>query len=203
MRSLDLGPLIEKNTQIAHKISGALTFAHRADDHPDPFGNIQFAQNLAQPLALFGSLDLSRDTAAIAERHQHQISAGKTQIGRDARPLGADRAFGDLHDHLRADRVNAWDVFHGDSFSVACSSGPIDFLDPAVERGGNGVPKMKERVFFEADVDEHRLQPHLDVLDSALVDAADDVARAVTLDAVFFKPTVLEQRHARSRVSPR
>jgi hypothetical protein len=34
---------------------------------------------------------------------------------------------------------------------------------------------MKERIFFEADVDKHRLQPHLDVFDFTLVDAAYDV----------------------------
>ena len=56
---------------------------------------------------------------------------------------------------------------------------------------------MKECVFFEADVNKHRLQAHLDVFDSALVNAADDIPRALTLDAVFLKPAVLEQRNAR------
>ena len=74
--------------------------------------------------------------------------------------------------------------------------GPIDFLDPAIERGRNRIPEMQEGVFLEADVDKHRLQPHLDVLDSAFVDAPDDVARAVTLDAVFFQPAILQERHA-------
>ena len=55
---------------------------------------------------------------------------------------------------------------------------------------------MEKGVFLEADVDEHRLQPHLDVLDLAFVDAAYNVPRAVPLDAVFFKPAVLEQRDA-------
>jgi hypothetical protein len=54
---------------------------------------------------------------------------------------------------------------------------------------------MKEGVFFEADVDEHRLQSHLDVLDFALVNAANDVARAFTLDAVFLESAILEQRN--------
>ena len=34
---------------------------------------------------------------------------------------------------------------------------------------------MKERIFLEADVNKHRLQPHLDVSDLTLVDAPDDV----------------------------
>ena len=84
--------------------------------------------------------------------------------------------------------------------SVALLPRPIDFLDAAVERGRNGVPEMEERIFFEADVDEHRLQAHLDVLDFALVNAADDVARAVSLDAVFFEPAVFEQAPRGARV---
>ena len=67
---------------------------------------------------------------------------------------------------------------------------------PLSSAAGNRVPEMQERVFLEADVDKHRLQTHLDVLNFAFVNAADDVARAVALDAVFFEPAVLEQRHA-------
>ena len=73
---------------------------------------------------------------------------------------------------------------------------PIDFFNAAVERSRNRIPKMKERVFLKADVDEHRLQAHLDVSDLALVDAADDVPRALTFDAVFLQPAVLEQGNA-------
>jgi hypothetical protein len=51
---------------------------------------------------------------------------------------------------------------------------------------------MEERVFLEADVDEHRLQPHLDVLDLPFVNAADDVPGGVPLDVIFFEPSVLE-----------
>src|SRR5207253_2502713 len=68
--------------------------------------------------------------------------------------------------------------------------------DSAVERGRKRVPKMEKRVFVEADVDEHRLQTHLNVFDAAFVNAADYLARAATLDAVFFETAILEQRHA-------
>ena len=53
---------------------------------------------------------------------------------------------------------------------------------------------MEEGILLEADVDEHRLQAHFDVLDSALVDAADDISRAFTLDVVFLEAAILEQR---------
>ena len=55
---------------------------------------------------------------------------------------------------------------------------------------------MKECVFFEADVDKHRLQAHLNVSNLALENAADDVSGALTFDAVFLQPAVLEQRDA-------
>jgi len=37
------------------------------------------------------------------------------------------------------------------------------------------VPKMEKRIFVEADVDEHRLQTHLDVFNAAFVNAAYDL----------------------------
>ena len=66
------------------------------------------------------------------------------------------------------------------SFTVIRFSRPlaptaINFLNATVERSRNCVPEMEERIFFEADVNKHRLQPHLDVFDFTLVNAADDV----------------------------
>src|SRR4029453_8407666 len=49
---LDLGPLIEKEPQVAHDICGTLSFANGADYNADPFGDVQLAQDLAKPLAL-------------------------------------------------------------------------------------------------------------------------------------------------------
>ena len=41
-RLLHLGPVLEQETQIAHKVAGALAFTNRANDHPDAFGDVQF-----------------------------------------------------------------------------------------------------------------------------------------------------------------
>ena len=71
----------------------------------------------------------------------------------------------------------------------------FDLFDAAIERGGDGVPEMEESIFLEADVDKHRLQSGLDILDAPLVNAAHDVAVALALDAVFFELAVLEQGH--------
>src|SRR5262249_20796887 len=82
-------------------------------------------------------------------------------------------------------------------FSRAFAPAAIDFLNPAVERSGDCIPKMKERVFLEADVHKHRLQSHLNVFDFTLINAADDIPRAFTLDAVLLQPAILEQSHSR------
>ena len=186
-------PLLEQKRKITYEIAGALPLAHRADDDANAFGDIELAQNLAQTFSFLRILDLARDAAPVAERHEHEIAPGKAEIGRDARPFRADRAFRHLHDHLGADRIDAWDIARCDLF-LLLAPGPIDFLDAAVERGGDGVPEMEERVLFEADVDEHRLQTHLDVLDATLVDAPDNVAGGIALDAIFFETPVLQER---------
>ena len=91
-RLLDLRPLLDEEAQIAHEITGALAFADGADDDAHAFRDLQAAQDLAQPFAFLRVLDLARDAAAIAVRHEHQIAPGEAEIGRDARALGADRA---------------------------------------------------------------------------------------------------------------
>jgi len=132
----------------------------------------------------------------ITERHKNQVAPRKTEIGCHPRPLRTDRAFGDLYDYIRADWVNAGYVLYRDSFSRPLVPAPIDFFNAAVKRSWDRVPKMKERVFLKADVDKHRLQAHLDVSDFPLVDAADDVPRALTFDAVFLQLAILEQSNA-------
>ena len=72
----------------------------------------------------------------------------------------------------------------------------LDLLESGVERGGNGVPEVEERVLVEADIDEHRLEAGLDVVDAALEDAADDVLVALAFDGVFLEHAVLEQGDA-------
>src|SRR5262249_33633128 len=146
-----------------------------AGAHAGPVGNTQLALNLAKPLAFFRFFNLSRDAAAIAEWHQDQIPPGETEIRGDPRTLCADWAFGDLHDHVGAYRVNARYVFYCDAFSRALVRAPVNFFDAAIERSWNGVPEMKERIFLEAHVNKHRLQSHFNVFDFTLVNAACDV----------------------------
>ena len=55
---MDLLPLLEEDAQVAHKVAGALAGADRAHDDSHALGHFEFAQNLAQALALLGILDL-------------------------------------------------------------------------------------------------------------------------------------------------
>ena len=195
-RLFDFRPLLEEETQIAHKIAGTLAFADGANNHPDALRNLQAAQDFSKSFPFLRVLDFSRDAAAIAVGHENQIAPGEAEVGRHARAFRSDGALGDLDDHVRADGINARDILGRDPFFRPPVLRPIDLLDAAVERGGNGVPKMEERIFFEADVHEHRLQPHLYVPNFAFVDAADNVAGAVSLDVIFFETAVFEEGDA-------
>src|SRR4029077_16911343 len=192
---LDLGPLIEKKTQIPHKVPCPLAFTDGPDNDSNAVGNLQFTHNLAQPFALLLVFNFPRDAAPIAKRHQHQVASGKTEIRSYPRPFVPDGTLGDLHNDIRADWIDTRYIFNRDPFSRPLASAAIDFLNPAVERSRNCIPKMKERIFLKADVDKHRLQPHLDVFDFTLINAADDIPRALTLDTVLLEPAILQHSH--------
>ena len=179
--------------QVTNEIAGALAFADRSHNHSNAIGNFKIAQNFAESVAFFRIFDLARDSTAIAERHQHKVASGEAEICGHARPLGSNWTFCYLHNHLRTDRINFGNIFGGDSFSRPLVPGPVDLLDPTVERGGNRVPEVKKCVFFEADVHEHRLQTDLDVFNFPFVDAPSDVAGAGALDVVLLKLPVFEE----------
>src|ERR1700737_116314 len=182
--------MIEQETQVANKITCPLTFAHRANNHTDTIWNIKLPHNFAEALAFLGVLDFSGNSTPVAKWHQDEIAPRETQIGRDARPLCPNWTLRHLHDHFRANRIDIRNILRRDPLSLFFP-GSVDFFDSAVERRRNRVPKMQERVFLQADVDEHRLQTHLDILNATLVNAADDVARVAPLNAIFFPPPIL------------
>src|SRR5205085_10286803 len=144
-------------------------FAGCPDKPADAVRTFAAAQYLPAPIARLRILDLARDTAAVAVRHKNEIAAGETQVRRDPRALRPDRTFRHLHDYVGTDRINARDVFCRDPLFRLPAFRPINFFNAAVQRGRDRVPKMEERIFLEADVDEHRLQSHLDVLNFSLV----------------------------------
>src|SRR5579862_546180 len=195
-RLLDLRPLFKQEAQVADEIALPLAFADGADDDAHVLGDVQLLQDFPEPIALLGRLDLARDAALRAVRHQDEIPASQAYVRGDARPLGADGALGHIDQDFRADGVDVRDVLGGDPLFILVAARPVHFLDAAVERGGERVPEMQEGVLLEADVHEHGLEAVLDVLDPPLEDAADDVAVGLALDVVFFELPVLKERDA-------
>src|SRR5581483_2443709 len=141
-QSLDLSPLIEKETEIPHKIPRPLAFTYSADDDPNAIGNFQFTDNFAQSFALFLIFNLTRDAAAITERHEHKLASRETEVGGDSGAFITNWTFGHLHNDIRTNRIDARNIFDRDSFSRAPAAAAIDLLNATVECRRDGVPKM-------------------------------------------------------------
>ena len=67
---LDLVPLVEQEGEVADEEARTLPRADGADDDAHAFGNFQFVEDLAQALALLRVVDLARDAALRAVRHE-------------------------------------------------------------------------------------------------------------------------------------
>src|SRR5207302_10449872 len=95
-----------------------------------------------------------------------------------------------MYNDIRVDTILTLYNISLDTFASTIVTPANDFFNPAIKRGRNRIPKMQKRVLLESDVDKHRLQSHLDVSDFSLVDAADDIPRGATFDAIFLQPAV-------------
>ena len=68
-----------------------------------------------------------------------------------------------------------------------------DDLDGRVGGGGQHVPVVEKRVLGVTDVDERGLEARIEILDPALVDAADHPVVGLALDLELLEPAVDEQ----------
>ena len=127
---------------------------------------------------------------------QHQIAPRQNQIGGDARPLGADRAFGHLHDDLAPRRILARDVLLRDARAVAPLGLAFHHFHPAVEGRGDDVPIMEKGVLLKADVHKGRLQVVLQIAHLALENAAHQPLLRGALDGEFLQAPLLLDGHA-------
>jgi len=195
---LDLRPLLKENAEIADKVTGALAGTDRAHDDSHALGHFEFAQDFAEAFALLGILDLAGDAELVVEGHENQIATGHADVGRDAGPLVADGAFFHLHEDIRAHGIDVWHILVGDAWGLllGVAIAAIDGFNPAVESGRDGVPELKEGIFFKSDVNEHGFDAGLDIADFAFENAADDVAVGFAFDGVFLEAVVLEKRDA-------
>src|SRR5207244_5822723 len=85
-----------------------------AGDDAHTLGDIEVGDDVFDAAAFLVVLNFARDAALRVVGHQHEEATGDTDVGRDARAFGADRAFDDLHDDFGAGRVEARDVVLAD-----------------------------------------------------------------------------------------
>ncbi len=139
-----------------------------------------------EPVALVGRLDLARDAAELAGRHEDQVAAGERDVGRDPGALEPARLLDDLHQHV----VAAADLLVDGVAGAA--RGDLDVAD--VERRLVDVVDVEEGVAAQPDVAEAGAHAGQDVDDLPFVDRADDALFALDVD--LRETTVLEDRDA-------
>ena len=195
----DLLPSLEEDVQVADEIAGLLAFPGGAHDDAHAFRQRQFVDQRFQPLAFERILDLPGNAATITERREDQVPSGQGEIGRGARALRADGPFCDLDDNVAAGRVELRDVLDGRLGGARRGIFLLvdaDDLHGGVGGGRQHVPIVQERILGIADVDEGRLEARVEVLDAALVDAANHPVVGLAFDLKFFEPAIDEERHA-------
>ena len=196
--ALDLFPRLEEQVEIADEVAGFFALAGGADDEAHTFGNGEFVDEGLEAFALGGVLDFAGDAAAVGERREDKVAAGDGEIGGGAGALGADGALGDLDHDLGARGIHRWDVFDR---GLGGAGGGVflfvnaDDLDVGIGRRGEHVPVVEKRVLGVADVNEGGFEAGIEVLDAALVDAADHAVVGLALDFKFLEAAVDEERN--------
>ena len=80
-------------------------------------------------------------------------------------------------------------------FDLSCPGG-FNEVNALVERLGDDIPVVQERILFEANVDERGFQSGLQIFDLALEDAGDDLFFCCALDGELFELAVLHDGDA-------
>jgi hypothetical protein len=142
----------------------------RAHDRPAA-AQVHLRRGLAQPLALL-VVEAPRDPHALALRHEHEVPTGDRELHRQPRALGLERVLHHLDDDLLAGAEQLGDPLAATAAAPAAGD---------LHAGDRDVVGVQEAVLLQADVDEGRLEPGKHVVDPALVDIADDRARAAPL----------------------
>src|ERR1017187_6266823 len=191
-------PFFEQQREIAHEITKLLAFAGGAHDHTHAVGNVQFAQDVLEALALLGIFNLAGNAGLVGVRQQHEETSRQHDVGRDARTFRADGAFRNLHDDVRAGRVETRNVLLRDLRTVAALGAfTLDDFHAGVELVRHDVPIMQERIFLEADVHERGFESVFEVAHAALENAADEAFLGGALDVELFEFFILRHRDAR------
>ena len=173
-----LGPLLEHVVQLVQVLDLALEVLalgalRRGADDRAALAEVHLGRRLAQPVALLG-VEAAGHAHALALGHVDEVAAGDRQLHRQPRPLRLQRVLDGLDQDLLARLQQLGDALA----ALAAGAAAAGHLDA----GHDDVVGVQEAVLLEADVHERGLEAGQDVVDLALVDVADDRARAAALD---------------------
>ena len=181
-------PFLDEKREVAHKITQLLTFARRPHNDAHAVGNVQVAQNFLEAFAFLGIFNLARNARLIRVRQQHEKTSGQNQIRRDARAFGANRTFRDLHDDVRAGRIQTRNVALRNLRTVAAFRAfALDDFHAGIKLIRHDVPIMQERIFLKTDVHERGFQAVFEIADAAFEDAANEPFFGRALDVELFQ----------------
>ena len=161
---------LEQVLQLALEVRALGALGRGADDRAAA-AEVELLGLLAQAVALL-VLEPARDADALAGRRVDHVAPGDGELHREPRALGLQRVLDDLDDDLLPRREQVGDA------RAALAAAALDLLDARQ----HDLVDVQEAVLVEADVDERGLEAGQDVVDLALVDVADDRARAAPLE---------------------
>ena len=162
---------LEQVLQLALEVVALGALGRGADDRAAA-AEVELGRLLAQAVALL-VVEPARDADALAGGRVDHVAPGDRELHRQARALGLQRVLDDLDDDLLPGLEQV-----GDAAPVAAPAPAARDLDARQ----HDLVDVQEAVLLEADVDEGGLESGEDVVDLALVDVADDRARAAALD---------------------
>ena len=143
--------------------------------------------DLLEALALGLVFDALGHTHRLITRHVHQVARRHGDMHGQARPLGTQRVFDDLHQDLLVIPEQLRDVLMG----------AFVFLGHFIAVGGGDVRGVQKRRSGHADVDECRLHARQDARHAALVDISHQAALVGALDEHLLQHAVFHDGHTR------
>ena len=161
-------------------------------------GRQQSRDRRLQPLTLRLVIDARRHSNALAARHVHQIARRQRHKRRQARALGADRVFDDLHENVVAGIHEPADVLdlglaERRQARERVIRAPVGFVCRQVR----DVGRVQKRRALEPYVDERGLHAGQHSGHAPLVEIAHESTAARALDVDLLRDTALDNRGAR------
>ena len=165
VRFEDAVPQPQLHAQVRDEFGFADAARRGSDDGRHTLGS-DATHDLFEALAFLVVLDARRDAGVASRRHQDEVAPRQRYVRRDPRAFEAAGLLDDLHENVISDLEQLVDRM---------AFAPVGYLGFAdIDGVAAYVVDVEERIASQTDVDETRAHAGKDVLDSALVDRADD-----------------------------